>query len=42
MNRPHRAWLVCLGGALTLLGFLLLRLCRPADGCEVHHSTSEE
>lgn len=19
MNRPHRAWLVCLGGALTLL-----------------------
>ena len=34
--------LLYLGGALTLLGFLLLRLCRPADGCEVHHSTSEE
>ena len=33
--------LLYLGGALTLLGFLLLRLCRP-DSCEVHHSTSEE
>lgn len=33
--------LLYLGGALTLLGFLLLRLCRP-DNCEVHHSTSGE
>lgn len=31
-----------LGGSLTLLGFLLLRLCRPAGNCEVHHSISEE
>ena len=33
--------LLYLGGALTLLGFLLLRLCRPAGDCEVHHSTGE-
>ena len=30
-----------LGGALTLLGFLLLRLCRTAGDCEAHHSTGE-
>lgn len=34
--------LLYLGGALTLLGFLLLRLCRPAGDCEVHHSTDGE
>ena len=34
--------LLYLGGALTLLGFLLLRLCRPAGDFEAHHSTSEE
>ena len=34
--------LLYLGGALTLLGFLLLRLCRPAGDYEAHHSTSEE
>ena len=33
--------LLYLGGALTLLGFLLLRLCRPAGDCEAHHSTGE-
>ena len=34
--------LLYLGGALTLLGFLLLRLCRPSGDCEAHHSTNEE
>ena len=34
--------LLYLGGALTLLGFLLLRLCRSAGEHEVHHSTGEE
>ena len=34
--------LLYLGGALTLLGFLLLRLCRPDGDYEAHHSTSEE
>ena len=34
--------LLYLGGALTLLGFLLMRLCRPAGNCETHHSTSGE
>lgn len=34
--------LLYLGGALILLGFMLLRLCRPAGGHEAHHSTSEE
>ena len=33
--------LLYLGGALTLLGFLLQRLCRPAGDCEAHHSTGE-
>ena len=33
--------LLYLGSALTLLGFLLLRLCRPAGDCEAHHSTGE-
>ena len=34
--------LLYLGGAVTLLGFLLLRLCRSAGNCETHHSTSGE
>lgn len=34
------ARLLYLGGALTLLGFLLLRLCCSGGTCEVHHSTN--
>ena len=34
--------LLYLGGALALLGFLLLRLCRPVGDCEAHHSTDSE